>query len=238
MRLGSARARFPRGRGWVFHKGNCPTWPLLTRRLVAWPRHNRAQGLPPPAPLLGDTGVTAPGCDPRVSVVPSFLSSTPCSDSWHRVGWNFAHASIHTYRLVAPGHGLCSLLARPFVCGCHRIVPIPPVWTIPGLPGSPTPLPHRVARTHRGAMGWNHTPSPPECRLDHSPSLADRFILGLPPLDYDPVVLRKPCRPHLAVGARPSGVLREGGFRSPLAVSGFRLCARIRFSIPASLSGR
>ena len=61
---------------------------------------------------------------------------------------------------------------------------------------------------------------------------------GVAPLDYDPVVLRKPFRPHLAVGALPSGVLQEDGFRSPLAVAGFRLCARIGFSIPASLSGR
>src|SRR5262249_7126340 len=95
-------------------------------------------------------------------------------------------------------------VAHPFVCGCRTISTIPTAWTIPGLPGSPTPLPHRVARTHRGAMGWNHTPSPPECRLDHSPSLADRFIPGRAPIDYDPVVLRKPFRLHLAVNALPS----------------------------------
>jgi hypothetical protein len=125
MRLGSAHARFPRGRGWVFRKRNCPTWPLLTRRLVAWPRHNRAQGLSPPAPLLGDAGVTALGCDPRVSAVPSFLSSTPCSDSWHRIGWNFAHAYIRTYPLMASDRALYSPLTRPFVCGCHTIAIIP-----------------------------------------------------------------------------------------------------------------
>jgi hypothetical protein len=84
---------------------------------------------------------------------------------------------------------------------------IPAAWTIPGLPGSPAPLPHRVARTHRGAMGWNQAPSPPECRLDHSPSWADRFICGMAPFDYDPVVLRQPFRPHLTVGALPSEAL-------------------------------
>jgi len=34
--------------------------------------------------------------------------------------------------------------------------------------------------------------------------LADRFILGMAPFDYNPVVLLKPFRPHLAVGALPS----------------------------------
>jgi hypothetical protein len=52
-------------------------------------------------------------------------------------------------------------VARPFVCGCHTISTIPTVWTILGLPGSPAPLPHRVVRTHRGAMGGNHASSPP-----------------------------------------------------------------------------
>jgi len=34
--------------------------------------------------------------------------------------------------------------------------------------------------------------------------LADRFILGMAPVDYNPVVLRKPFRPYLMVGALPS----------------------------------
>jgi hypothetical protein len=107
-----------------------------------------------------------------------------------------------------PPGGLRSMVAfpvaRPFVCGCRTISTLPSPQTIPGLPGSPTPLPHRVARTHRSAMGWNQTPSPPECRLDPSPSLADRFLPGMAPIDDDPVVLHKPFRPHLAVGALPS----------------------------------
>ena len=43
----------------------------------------------------------------------------------------------------------------PFVCRCHMISTIPAVRTIPGLPGSHTPLPHRVARTHRGTTRRN-----------------------------------------------------------------------------------
>ena len=46
-------------------------------------------------------------------------------------------------------------VSRPFVCGCHNISTLPVRWTIPGLPGSHTSLPHRVARTHLGATRWN-----------------------------------------------------------------------------------
>ena len=52
-------------------------------------------------------------------------------------------------------------VSRPFVCGCCNISTIPPVRTIPGLPGSHSPLSHRVTRKHRDAMGRNPTPSPP-----------------------------------------------------------------------------
>ena len=33
--------------------------------------------------------------------------------------------------------------------------------------------------------------------------MADRFIFGITPIDYNPVVLRKPFRPHLTVSALP-----------------------------------
>jgi hypothetical protein len=92
---------------------------------------------------------------PWACVLPTFLSTIPRSDSWHRLGRNFARASIRAYLLAAPGRRLCSPLARPFVCGCHTISTIPSIRTIPGLPGSPTPLPHRVARTHRGTTRRN-----------------------------------------------------------------------------------
>jgi len=41
---------------------------------------------------------------------------------------------------------------------------------------------------------------------------------------------------HLAADTLPSGVLRGDGFRSALSVSGFRLRARLGFSIPSYLS--
>ena len=63
---------------------------------------------------FGDVSVATLGCAPRVSAVPSFLSTLPCSDSWHRIGWNFACAYIHTYRLVAPGRGFVFPVGPPF----------------------------------------------------------------------------------------------------------------------------
>jgi hypothetical protein len=41
--------------------------------------------------------------------------------------------------------------------------------------------------------------------------LADRFILGIAPIDYDPVVLLKPFRLHLTVDALPSEVPINSG---------------------------
>src|ERR1017187_10301968 len=51
------------------------------------------------------------------------------------------------------------------------------------------------------------TPSPPYCRLDLAPPLADRFIVGVAPIDYGPVLLLMPFGFHLAMDTLPSGVL-------------------------------
>ena len=77
------------------------------------------------------------------------------------------------------------------------------------------------------------TPSSPKCRLDLVPPLADRFIAGFP-IDYGPVLLLMPFGFHLAMDTLPSGATASGGSRSALAVSGFRLRARLGFSIPAN----
>jgi hypothetical protein len=80
-------------------------------------------------------------------------------------------------------------------------------------------------------------PSPPSCRRDHAPSVADRFILGMSPLDDDPVVLRKPCGPRLTASALPSGVLPEGApgppWRCPACA-----CVPVSGSPYLPLSGR
>src|SRR5215469_18766799 len=49
------------------------------------------------------------------------------------------------------------------------------------------------------------TPSPPYCRLDLAPPLADRFIFGAAPIDYGPVLLLKPFGFHLAMDTLLSG---------------------------------
>jgi hypothetical protein len=54
------------------------------------------------------------------------------------------------------------------------------------------------------------TPSSPSCRLDLAPSLADRFIVGVAPIDYGPELLRMPFGFHLAVDTLPSPASRAG----------------------------
>src|SRR5215471_7007111 len=49
------------------------------------------------------------------------------------------------------------------------------------------------------------TPSPPYCRLDLAPPLADRFIFGVAPIDYGPVLLLMPFGFHLTMDTLPSG---------------------------------
>src|SRR5438128_1883896 len=71
-----------------------------------------------------------------------------------------------------------------------------------------------------------------------SPAFGRPVHLWGSPLDYGPVLLLMPFGFRLTADTLPSGVPLSGGFRSVLAVSGFRLCARLDFSIPAALSGQ
>src|SRR5215470_9891495 len=73
------------------------------------------------------------------------------------------------------------------------------------------------------------TPSPPQCRLDLAPPLADQFIFGVAPIDYGPVLLLMPFGFHLTMDTLPSGDLQAGGFRSALA--GFRLSLSCPFRL-------
>jgi len=49
------------------------------------------------------------------------------------------------------------------------------------------------------------TPSPSYGRLDLVPPLADRFIIGVAPIDYGPVLLLMPFGFHLTMDTLPSG---------------------------------
>ena len=73
------------------------------------------------------------------------------------------------------------------------------------------------------------TPSPSKCRLDLVPPLADRFIIGVAPIDYGPVLLLMPFGFHLTMDTLPSGEPQVGGFRSALA------CFRLSLSCPFRL---
>jgi hypothetical protein len=81
------------------------------------------------------------------------------------------------------------------------------------------------------------TPSSQKCRLDLAPPLVDRFILGIVPIDYGPVLLLMPFGFHLAMDTLPSGVPQAvASGRSWL--SSFRLRARLDVSIPSTFSGQ
>src|SRR5712691_1778382 len=82
------------------------------------------------------------------------------------------------------------------------------------------------------------TPSPLECRLDLTPPLADRFIVEVTPIDYGPVLLLMPFGFHLTMDTLPSENCRAAAPGPPWSVSGFRLCARLGLSIPATLPGQ
>jgi hypothetical protein len=59
--------------------------------------------------------------------------------------------------------------------------------------------------------------------------LADRFIFGVAPIDYGPVLLLMPFGFHLTMDTLPFGDPQAGGFRSALA------CFRLSLSCPFRL---
>jgi len=85
------------------------------------------------------------------------------------------------------------------------------------------------------------TPSSQKCRLDLAPPWADRFISGITPsitarhfsAGPSDSILRYSLDGHPALRSTASG-----GFRSVLAVSSFRLRARLDVSIPSAFSGQ
>ena len=77
----------------------------------------------------------------------------------------------------------------------------------------------------------------PVVRARPCPSLADLFVFGVAPIDYSPILLLMPFGFQIALDTLPSGT-RATGSRSALAVSGFRLRARLGFSIPPCFPGQ
>ena len=146
------------------------------------------------------------------------------------------HAVEHRSAPAAPG---IEELRREVACAVTGKSSERPASTVDGSTRAARP-PGRfgvATRKTRQANGIRlRTPSSPYCRLDLAPPLADRFIVGVAPIDCGPVLLLMPFGFHLTVDTLPSEDLPNGGFRSPLAVSGFRLRARVGFTIPPALS--
>ena len=71
-----------------------------------------------------------------------------------------------------------------------------------------------------------------------SPTFGRPVHLWGSPLDYGPVLLLMPFRFHLTVDTLPSEVPQLVASGPPWSVSGFRLRARLGFSIPSSHFGQ
>ena len=61
------------------------------------------------------------------------------------------------------------------------------------------------------------TPSPSIVQAPPDPPLADRFIIGVAPIDYGPGLLLKPFGFHLAMDTLPSGVRPRNSTFFPLS---------------------
>jgi hypothetical protein len=84
--------------------------PVPTHRVPHVSLDQQSTGPSPSAGPFAPSRAAAQGNDPRLVAVASFLSDMPRSDSWHRLGQNFARAYIRAYRSVASGRRLYSLV--------------------------------------------------------------------------------------------------------------------------------
>ena len=176
------------------------------------------------------------GDDPEPFVPTPFQSTVPRSDSWHRIGRNFARAYIRTYRRVAPGWALHSLLlALSSASYSSHTCPLDDTRSrLPLLDA----LPHRVARTHLGATGRNPNAFAPIVRARPFPVFGRPVHLpGLLPLITtrwfssslsDPASRRAPCPPEG----------RRWWLQVSLSVSRLSPSCLTSLSIPAIPSGR
>src|SRR3954447_13555017 len=129
------------------------------------------------------------GGDPEPFVPTPFQSTVPRSDSWHRIGRNFARAYIRTYRRVAPGRALHSLLLALSSASVALFQPYLPLGryqvSLSYLTLFPTVSPaHTLVR--RGGRLRPHSAGSTIPRLGPTGSSA-----RIAPVDYDLVVLLK-----------------------------------------------
>ena len=134
---------------------------MFTHHVQALPTLSKVWRLPPPSRLLDLTTLLLKACTMLSGI--DQQSETFCFDLVHEYYPPIRLLASHRleFRICLypnlPRGGFRPVfvfsVSRPFVCGCHNILTIPSIWTIPGLPGSHTFLPHHVVRKHLGTMG-------------------------------------------------------------------------------------
>lgn len=169
------------------------------------PTFSKVWGLPPPTYLLSISALLFNSDSNRGPfVVIPFMGTIPQSDSWHRIGWNFANAYIHAYPQVASGRCLCSLFPALSSTGVTSSQPYLPLGQYQVSLGHtrffPTVSPANTLVRWSGTQRFRHHSA--GSTILHLWPTSSSF--GTAPIDYDPVVLRKPLGPYLAVGALPS----------------------------------
>src|SRR5215210_2793204 len=177
------------------------------------------------------------GGDPGPFALTPFLSTSPRSDSWHRFGRNFACAYIRPYHRGLQA-GLCVACISPFRLRVSHYSShtFPMDDTRP--PWVTDALPHRVARTHLGATGWNPCafapivrarPFPvfgrPVHRSGSLPLITTRWFASSL---SDPASRRAPCPPER----------RRWWLQVGLSVSRLSPSCLTSLSIPSIHSGR
>ena len=105
-------------------------------------------------PFGSDRRRRSSGGDPGPFALTPFLSTLPRSDSWHRFGRNFACAYIRPYPRGLQA-GLCVACFSPFRLRVSHYSSHTFPMDDTRSPWVTDALPHRVARTHLGATGWN-----------------------------------------------------------------------------------
>lgn len=129
--------------------------PVPTHRFPHVSLAQQSTGPSPSARPFASGGAAAPGSGPRPFAVASFLSNMPRSDSWHRVGRNFARADSRAYRSVASGRGLCSPLPALSSAGVPRFRPSRPFGRYQVALGHPRLFP-TVSSAHT-VVRWGGT---------------------------------------------------------------------------------
>ena len=122
-------------------------------------------------------------------------------------------------------HGIASHFVFQLI---GSFIPAPP-----GNDASPPGVTHKSSLPCRPQTpwcgGWIGTPSPPSCRLDLAPPLADRFIIGVAPSitarcfssnPSDSTSRWTPCPPESSSDSGQQGIIPTFGYSAPYPSTG------------------